>query len=163
MEVPKIKGEQKNKSLDQHSWRGGRRLQQFGASLIDVGARTQTAIVIQMEQNRGEQINPRLIAPSWAVTVWECVWVCIYFRCVFVSARRCTTLQATGKRAQSAANWPPTLSVVGCPLISRSTHTHAHTGFGDELLIGIGRHRASERCLLKRCSSLLPVSVSLQI
>lgn len=105
-------------------WRGG--IKQFGGLLIDVGARTQTAIVIQMEQNRGAQINPRLITPLWAVSVWVYVSVslCVCV-CVFGSACRCTTLQATGKKELSH---PPTgplhSSVVGRPLFSRATHTH---------------------------------------
>lgn len=68
MEVSEIKGEGKTKSLDQHGWRGRQKLGSSGGSVIDVGAQTQTAIVIQMEQTRGEVINPRLITPSWAVS-----------------------------------------------------------------------------------------------
>lgn len=69
--MPEIKGEKNNKGLNQHrfgseeQWRGG--IKQFGALLINVHAQTQAAIAFQMEQNRGEQMNPRLITPLWAV------------------------------------------------------------------------------------------------
>lgn len=70
--------------MGEAGWRGG--IKQFGGSLIDVGARTQTAIVIQMEQNRAEQINPGLITPLRAVKVWECV------SSLYMCVGRCTTL-----------------------------------------------------------------------
>lgn len=50
---------------------GEGRIKQFWGLLIDAGAQTQTAVVIQMEQNILEQINPRLITSLRAVSVWE--------------------------------------------------------------------------------------------
>lgn len=133
MEVSEIK-RREEKSLDQHRLGGG--VSSSGGSLIDVGARTQTAIVIQMEQNRGEQINPRLITPLWAVSEWECMCARLLYMCVFkvcVAAPLC-------RQQEKELSQPPT-----GPYILLYTHmrTHTEAGFGDELLIRIGRHHAS--------------------
>lgn len=87
-----------------------------GGSLIDVGARTQTAIVIQMKQNRGEQINPRLITPLWAVSEWECV--CVSFICVF--SKYASLHHSAGNRKKSLVS----RQLVPIP---SSTHTCGHT------------------------------------
>lgn len=104
-------------------WRGG--IKQFGGSLIDAGAQTQTAIVIQMKQNRGKQINPRLISPLWPVSVWECV--CVSTLCVCLWVHVAAPLSA-GNRKKSLVSrqlvpYSPLLSAVPS---SHATHTHTH-------------------------------------
>lgn len=98
-----------------------------------------------------EQINPRLIAPSWAVLVWECAWVCVCFISALLFARCCTTLcrqrTRTQKKSLVSANWSPALS----------PH-HTQTGFG-VMSYSFGFADIIQ-VNAKQCSSLLPVSVS---